>query len=107
MLWGTFVLVLALAHIMLAGALVSGHRLIPTWLAPVQALLATILFGLGSISAANVETVTDSGSVVSTSEPAIGIYAIGMALIGFLLTIVVLIEWLPTQKLTGGKSSGF
>jgi hypothetical protein len=107
MLWSTFLLALILAHITLGLVFLVARPGIADWVSAALALVSTILFALVALSSETVETVANNGDVVTTSEPGIGIYAFGLALISFLLTVVLLIEWLPTQSLNGGSSSGF
>lgn len=106
MLWSTFLTALVIAHLILFAMLAVGQWKLDSWLTPALGLLATMLFGIVAINAQQIETVADNGSIVTTSETALGIYAFGLAIIAFLLTIRVLIEWLPTQSI-GGRQSGF
>ncbi len=106
MFQGTYIVLLVVAHVFLGLSLYTAQMRLPKWLAPALGTFATMLFGVLSLSAQNIEHVAQDGSITTTSEPVVGIYALGLAAVAFLLTTVLLIDWLPTP-LTGGTSSGF
>lgn len=107
MLWSTFLLLLAIAHVTLAIGITAAEFGLPEWLAPPTMTLATMLFAILSITAQNIERVADNGDVITVSDPVVGIYALTLAAVSLVLTAVVVINWLPTSSLTGGSSSGF
>ena len=102
MLQTTFLFTLILAHIAIGIAILldsrGGH-----WMASLSALLATVLFGIAAINAESIQVATDAG-LETTSEPVIGIYAFMFAVISLVITVVLVIEWLPTP---GGASHGY
>jgi hypothetical protein len=107
MLKSSFLVLLVVAHVLLATTVATAQLRLPKWLAPAIGTFATSLFGVLAIAAQNIETIADDGSITTTSELVVGIYAIGLAAVSLLLTAVLLIDWLPTGGFTGGSSSGY
>ena len=98
MMQSTFVLFLALAHVSGLAALWMSESTPFQWLASPAMFISSLLFGFVSLSASNVEQVTQSGTVVSTTEPGVGVYAFGLGTIAFVLTLVMLLNWIPTPS---------
>jgi len=107
MLYSTFITMLLVGHALLLAMLVSDRSAIADELTPAIGLLGTTVLGIVALSSASVERVADNGTVVTQSEPAIGIYAFALAVIAFILTLYWLLLWLPADKITQGDTSGF
>lgn len=106
MLYQTFLAMLFVGHA-LVGAVFVADRAGMENAEPPLSLLGTVVFAIVAISSENVQTVTNDGTVVTQSESAIGIYAFMLALLSFILTVYLILSWLPTDDITGGNSSGF
>jgi hypothetical protein len=89
--------VLVLAHLAIATTVVVGFTA-REWAVAVTAFVAMVLFAWAAIASTNITIITDSGSVVTRQQPAIGWYAYGMAFISLILGIVAVLTWLPTGK---------
>lgn len=98
----TWHLLLVLGHVALLGGVLCSEGRWPSWLAMPLTYLSAVAFTFAAIYAASLEVATDTG-IESTSEPAIGIYAFGLAIIAFALAVVMTLSWLPTPKLRGGS----
>lgn len=103
----TIIILTLAAHATLAGAVLSGYLQTPVWVASPLALLSSILSAFVAISASSITVITNSGEIVTRSEPVLGIYSFGLALIAFVLAVAITIAWLPTDNLNGGTSSGY
>lgn len=102
MMQATWHVFLVLAHLMLVAGLYTGERQ-PQWLAPPLTLGAAFTFALVSVYSSTVEVATQSG-IETTSEPAIGIYALIGTAIALVLALVMTIRFLP--QATGGTAYG-
>lgn len=105
MMQSTWHLLLVGAHITLAIGLMSSESSWPSWLAVPNTLLSAVLFSFAALNSASLEVATDAG-IESASEPAIGIYAFGLAVIAFAMAIIMALNWLPTSNLRG-VSNGY
>ena len=102
MMQSTWHLLLLLAHASILAGLFCSEGSWPQWLAVPLTFLSAVLFAFAAIYASSLQIATDSG-IESTSEPAIGIYAFGLATIAFILAIVMALNWLPRPKIRGGS----
>lgn len=96
--------VLALAHVALFAAVGAGFT--PRVEAVVAAAFgAVILFAWAAIASTNIQIVTNSGTVVTQSQPAVGWYAYGMAFISLILAVASTLTWLPTDTEVSNNAS--
>lgn len=103
MMQSTWHVFLILGHVMLVAGLYTGEKR-PQWLAAPLTLGAAFVFALVSVYSSTVEVATQSG-IETTSEPAIGIYALIAAAIAFVLAVAMAIRYIPTD--IGGRSYGY
>ena len=100
----SFLLLFFLAHVVLFAVLAYQTVGLPDWMVPAISMLATVLFAIVAISSENL-SVVDDGQSVSHSEPVIGIYAFGLAVLAFLLTAYTVLKWFEQQGYNSGGSS--
>lgn len=99
MLETTWLFVLVLGHVAVVSAVLLGFR-DGVWgpVVIVAALLGLVLFAIGSMGATNVEVIAQDGSTVSQAQPAMGWYAMGMALVSGVVAVVGSLAWLQPDQ---------
>lgn len=95
MMQGTWHLLLILAHALLLAGILTGESQ-TQWLAPPLTVGSAFVFALASIYANSVEVATQTG-IETTSEPAIGIYALVLAAIAFIVALAMTFQFLPVS----------
>ena len=104
MLVSVAILLTVVGMLLLAGSIGADMLTMPAWASAPMALLAAIVLSWVALSAGSLQVAVDGG-LVTRSEPALQLFAFMLAVIGFILSIALTIEWLPTEDV--GRSSPF
>jgi len=97
MMQSTWHLLLALGHLALIMGVVLSESQARSWPAPPLTLTAGLLLAVAALYSSEIEVATDSG-IETVSEPFIGIYAFGVAIVAFLLGVLMTVRWLNADS---------
>jgi hypothetical protein len=92
MMQSTWHLLLAIGHVGLVAGVVVGESRGRSWPAPPLTLGAGMVLSVAALYASEIEVVTEQG-IITTSEPFIGIYALGLAIVSFILGLLMTLQW--------------
>lgn len=98
MMQTTWYLILGLAHVALvAGLYIGESRRFSSWPTPALELASGLLFATAGVYASDLQVATGAG-IEQTSEPFVGIYALGGAFIALMLALIATVQLIPTSR---------